>query len=81
MIIITLCMVFLFTGLALLSSRKPQEPQKTVVKITVPQSPLPTDYELDQVKKEVTIFNNDLESLDFELNSLNLPKLDLDLNF
>ena len=80
-LLLLLIIVIIFAAFMILSKKTAQTEEKTVVKITI-ASPLPTpDAQLEQAKKDVVIYNNDLESLDWELNNIRFPQIDLDIKF
>ena len=80
-LLLLLILVIIFAAFMMLSKKTAQTGEKTVVKITI-ASPAPTpDPQLEQVKKDVAVFNNDLDSLDWELKKIKFPQIDLDIKF
>lgn len=80
-LVLLLVLVIIFASFMMLSKKGDQTGEKTVVKITI-ASPAPiADPELEQAKKDVVVFNNDLDSLDAELNNIKFPQIDLDVKF
>lgn len=80
-LVLLLVLVVIFASFMMLSKRTTQTGEKTVVKITIASpAPIP-DPELEQAKKDVVVFNNDLDSLDAELNNIKFPQIDLDVKF
>lgn len=81
-IIILLVAIFVvLLGLLLLSSRQSKEETKTRVKIAIASPQVSADPQFEQTKKEVFNFNNELDSLDSELNNIKFPEIDLDVDF
>src|SRR3989344_8407852 len=74
-------LVIIFAAFMMLSKKAPQTGEKTVVKITIARPAPPHDPELEQTKKDVVVFNNDLDSLDWELDNIKFPQIDLDIKF
>ena len=80
-LLLLLIIVIIFAAFIMISKNPAQTGEKTVVKITI-ASPAPTpDPELEQVKKDVVVFNNVLDSLDWELDNIKFPQIDLDIKF
>ena len=80
-LLLLLILVIIFAAFMLLSKKGTQTGEKTVVKITI-ASPAPiADPQLEQAKKDVVVFNNDLDSLDRELENIKFPQIDLDIKF
>ncbi len=72
--------LLLFGALFALSKRQTQN-VPTVVKITIASPAASLDPELEQAKKNIVVFNNNLGSLDSELDNIKFPTLDLNVNF
>ncbi len=81
LITLTVSIILVFVAILLLSTRQPKPQPQTTVKIVIPTPSTPKDEELDNIKKEISIFSNELISLDSQLNSIEFPKIDLDINF
>lgn len=81
LITLTVSIILVFIAILLLSARQPSQQPQTTVKIVIPTPNTPKDEELDNIKKEVSIFSSELTSLDSQLNSIEFPKIDLDINF
>ena len=71
----------IFTAFLASSKKGPIPAEQTSVKITI-ASPAPvSDSQLEEAKKEVTVFTGSLSSLDSELDTIKFPQLDLDIKF
>ena len=81
LITLTVSIILVFVAILLLSTRQPKPQPQTTVKIVIPTPSTPKNEELDNIKKEISIFSNELISLDSQLNSIEFPKIDLDINF
>ncbi len=80
-VILLAAIISAMIGFLLLSTKQPQKDTKTRVKITISDPQASADPDLVQSKKEVFVFNGELESLDSELNNIKFPKIDLNVNF
>lgn len=79
--LIILAIVLVFLAIVLISKDKPQQEDLATIKVTISSPQAVIDQEIENTKKEVSVFNDELESLDSELNSIKFPQIDLDINF
>lgn len=80
-VVLLLTLTLIFVAFLVLSKKDQKPAQQTSVKITI-ASPEPTpDSQLDEAKKEVSVFTSSLDSLDSELDSVKFPQIDLDIKF
>src|SRR3990167_9768931 len=79
--IILALIILVSISLILIAGRKPKEEPKTIVKITIPSPNSTPDLEVEQAKKEVLVFKGKLDALNSELENVNFPQIDLDVNF
>lgn len=80
--IIIFALILVFTGIILIAQdNNPHQEDKTPQKAIIPSPKAEVDEDLQNAQKEVRVFNTELESLDRELGTVKLPKIDLDINF
>lgn len=78
---IALAIVLVFLAIVLISQDKPRQEDLATIKVTISSPQAVVDQEFENAKKEVSVFKDELESLDSQLNSIKFPQVDLDINF